>query len=164
MAKSFFEPNQSGQDQGGIGDVVLEDLNDVSPSAVDGDEDFRAELCGERELAPHDRADMILMKRDDPPGNGEPAVIDLLLLVEDDLDFPAGSFKPLEEAEDALGGFSLGAEFLSRNLSQVLKLFKISTNELDHFLMDVFSGLGFRFGDFGESHEEFASDSGISAG
>ena len=87
MAKSSFEPNQSGQDQGGVRDIVLEDFNDVSPFAVDGDEDFRAELGGERELAPHDRADMILMKGDDPPGNGEASAIDLLLLIQDDLDF-----------------------------------------------------------------------------
>ena len=145
MAKSSFEPDQSGEDQGGIRDVVLEDFNDVSPTAVEGDEDFGAELCGERELAPHNGAHVILMKGDDPPGDGEASAIDLLLLIQDDLDFLTGSFKPLEEPEDALAGGGLGTEFLSRNLSQVFKLLEIPADELDHFLMDVLAGLGFGF-------------------
>ena len=163
MAESFLEPNQSGQDQGRVRDIVLEDLDDVSPSPVEGDQDFRAELRADGEFAPHDRPHMILMKGNDPAWDGEPAMVDLLLLIEDDLDSLIGSFKSLQEPEDGLAGFGSGTELLSGFLAQVLKLFEIPADELNQLLVDFPAGFEFWFGEFGKSHEDLAGDSGISA-
>ena len=112
-AESGLEPTKGGGDQGGVGDVVGKGVDDVGDAFDKGDQDLRTEFGSEGKLPPHNRTDVIFVKRDNPMGNRGDSLANLALLMKNDPNFLFGLFKGFQEIPQARIVFAGGTELKS---------------------------------------------------
>jgi hypothetical protein len=162
-AEGGLEPAQGRGEEGRIRHIMIESLDDASGPFDNGHQDFRAKFRWQRELAPDDGSNVILVKRDDPVGNGDEAGANLSLLVEDDLDFMFGLLERLEKNPQKRIFSALRPERAGGFPSQVRQLFEVPPDELKHFLVNSLAGFLRGLAELGEGHKDFPGCAAVGA-
>lgn len=96
-AEGGFKPTQGWGEQGGVGDVVREGVDDMGDAFDHGHQDLGAEFRPEGKLPPHDGTDVIFVKRHNAIRDGRQPRPDLTLLMQNESDFVFGVFEGFQE-------------------------------------------------------------------